>query len=130
MPTWGIVALVAGIVLFDLVVVVPAVLRLGWSSLSSTYGPAPVRDDAVRKNFQTIAIGVFNFGGCVHIAADEDHLHILPTWVLRVVGCSAASIPWSDLAVTRARGRLWRATCRAGQLHAPRWCLQLAERAS
>lgn len=106
MQAWVLVAMIGGIILFDLLVVVPAVLRLGWSSLSSKYSPASVRDDAVRRNFQTIRIGAFNFGGSVHLAADEDHLHILPTWLLRVCGCKPASLPWADLVVTRDRGRL------------------------
>ena len=70
-----------------------------------------------------------NFTFCMHVAADETHLHLTPVRVLRWVGAGPISVPWDAITVQKtSRSGKW-PTASFGPLcvMGPSWCLQLAE---
>jgi hypothetical protein len=116
--------------LLDLVLVfliIRYVTRLGWRRLATPFPPCPPGPDAVRRSFQSFGFDIFNYGGCVHVAADAAHLHLLPAALLRAFGLRAISIPWDRITI-RKRGRHWCTADIAGvSVKGPAWCLSLAQ---
>ena len=75
-------------------------------------------------------MGLLNLGFCIHVAADESHLHLQPAAVLRIFGAQTASIPWASIGIAK-RGRRWMsAKINNRTLYGPAWCLGLAEPAA
>jgi hypothetical protein len=122
-----IVLVVVGTTLLIDFVVVRGLIASGWSTLAQGYKAAAIGPDAVRRNFQSLNVNMFNFGLCVHIAVDEHYLHLLPSAFLRFGAARPVSIPWSDIELTRTRGK-W-ATAKMGNatVRGPAWALSLAE---
>lgn len=125
--TLGIVAIIALFVVVDFIVV-RMVLRAGWSTVADGFEARPVRPDAVRREFQSFKFGTYKFGHCVHVAVDEEYLHLLPAAVLRWAGIRAVSIPWGRIALEREGAN--RVKVRIGKTHVtgPAWCLGMATR--
>ncbi|MFO0831082.1 MAG: hypothetical protein U0637_04465 [Phycisphaerales bacterium] len=133
MQGWQIALLVAGFFLMDFMVVgaimhfaVQAVLE----PLARDYPPLPAAPSAVRREFQSMERDRLNFGWCVHMTADECHLHIEPAWLLRACGGKPCSVPWTAMEVVK-RGR-W--SCRVkvagkagGEYRMPAWVGELIE---
>jgi hypothetical protein len=100
--------LVAAIVLFDCLVAALVgwgMVHLGWRPWAREYPPHPPAPDAVRRRFQSFRVGMMNLGGAIHVAVDEDHLHLTPVRVLRWIGMSPISVPWGSITIRRRRGR-------------------------
>jgi hypothetical protein len=122
--------LVGMIVLVD-VVIVSAVFKFSasiWNSLGKNCGSVEPSPGAVRKDFQSIKVGVFNFGACAHIAVDEDHLHMYPAWIVRASGGHAFSIPWSLVVpdASHPARRTWPARINGQRVQAPAWAMRIA----
>ncbi len=100
-----------------------------WGPLAAAFPPQPPARDAVRKEFQSISVGLFNLGFCVHLTVDEDHLHIDPTAFLRWFRLTKMSIPWNAVRVTkRSRsGRRAAIRVRNVDMQGPAWAFGLAE---
>lgn len=118
---------VAGVMLMDLVII-PPLIKAGWSAVGNQFPPRPIHPDHIRKDFQSFGFGAFNFGSCVHIAVDPDHLHLLPAALLRWAGCKQASIPWDRVQIVRRTKRSIRAKLGTTTIRGPAWCLEFAER--
>ena len=77
--------------------IVGTLVRGAWTSIANRFPEQSIGDGALRKRFQSIAIGSLNLGFSVHMAADDDYLHWIPTRLLRIFGCGTLSIPWSAI---------------------------------
>jgi hypothetical protein len=89
--------------------------------------PFPAREpapDAVRRRFQSFGIGIVNMGLSIHVAADEDYLHLVPLAIWRALGARPASIPWSAMEPVGRSGRVVRVN--GHRLDGPKWCMRLA----
>ncbi|HEX2838012.1 MAG TPA: hypothetical protein VHN77_07795 [Phycisphaerales bacterium] len=131
MTGWQVALLVAGLMSIDLIVVgaiMHYAVQVVFEPLTRTYPPRPPADTAHRREFQSIDRDRMNFGWCVHIAADDTHLHMFPAWLPRICKAQPSSIPWDAIAITK-RGRwTWRIAIKdAGEYGVPRWIGELAE---
>lgn len=133
MSTTAIVALFLVITLVDGFIFAALIAHLRqshWKPLENAYPARAPASDAVVRSFQSVRVGLFNLGWCMHLAADEDHMHMTPAAVLRAIGLRPISIPWDEVAVKNAsRSGSW-VTLRIRNIdvQGPGWCFGLAER--
>lgn len=130
MTTPQVLLLVGIFALVDLVVV-GAVFQMAahyWNELGKGCDYVQPRPGSVRKDFQSMKIGVFNYGSCLHIAVDENHLHLYPAKIIRWVGGRSFSIPWDKVEpdASRPQRRLWPARVNGQKVLAPAWALRIA----
>jgi hypothetical protein len=136
MTTSQVVLLVVGIVVIDLMIV-GAVMTFLASMLNDMARRFPARavlggvggSGAVRKEFQSIRVDMYNLGGCVHLTVDEACLHIEPAWVIRRVGGKSMSVPWEAIVLEKPlSARASRGVARIGgsRVLLPAWVLRLA----
>ncbi len=88
--------LITGIIIFDAALaatIIWTVLRLIWRPMERNWPAIEPAPDAVRRNFQSFRFGASNFGGCIHVAADESHLHLIPARFLQWFGIGPISVP-------------------------------------
>ncbi len=127
MPGWKIAVLVVVFVSIDLMVVCGILWAIGRSirELSDKFPPVPPSADAVRRNFESIHLGLIGLGGSVHLTVDATHLHLDPAWFARRIGVRSLSIPLDAIRV-KQRGR-FRTSAEIGgtTLTAPNWCMDL-----
>ena len=111
------------------VVAVWAVVRFGWKPFADRFPPRPADPDAVQRSFQSFRLGLLHFGFCIHVAADQGHLHLQPAAILRFFGAQTASIPWASIEIQKhGRSGKWITTkINERTLLGPAWCLGLAE---
>ncbi|MDY7107627.1 MAG: hypothetical protein SYC29_03230 [Planctomycetota bacterium] len=124
--------LLIGFLIFDLLLawfLIWAIMRAGWRPLTMRYPPVDPAPDAVRRTFQSFRLGAINLGYCVHVAADEHHLHLMPARIIRWCGAEAMSVPWSAIEPgKRLIGGKWMTVSIDGRaLAGPAWCLALAD---
>ncbi len=95
MTTSQISVLVAAIVLIDGLVIfgIRAWVASMFDELTRVFPPRPVRADSQRKRFQSIRVNSSNLGGCVEIATDREHIHVLPMGFARLLGAREISLP-------------------------------------
>ncbi len=126
------VALIVGLFIAVDLVVIPIVIRAGivgsWGDLQKSWPGRPPADGAVVREFQSLRMGSTSFGGCVHIAVDEKHLHLLPAKFLRWFGAAPVSVPWESITDVRpaGRGKFASASLGGRRVTAPAWALELA----
>ncbi len=111
------------------VVALWAVVRFGWKPFAQCFPPRRKDPDAVERRFQSFRLGALSFSFCIHVAADEGHMHLQPAALLRFFGAQTASIPWSSIEIQKQRrtGRSITAKINQRTLLGPAWCLSLAE---
>ena len=101
----------------------------GWRPWQRRYPAQPQSRTAVVRINQSFQLGqIARLNNCLHIAADEDHLHLIPFCALRWVGSDVVSIPWSaiqDAQKTRF-GDYMRARVDGRRIMGPSWCMSLA----
>ena len=125
-----VIAIAAFVTVLDLVIVV-TIIRWGWGPLPRDFPATEPGDDAVWRRYQSFRLGLMNLGYCIHVAADEQYLHLVPIKPLRACGGRPASIPWDAIRIEkRSRHGKW-ITARVGThtLRGPSWCLELASAA-
>jgi hypothetical protein len=97
MPWYVTVMLVGVFVIVDLAVV-GAVMSLAVEStfgkLSKAFPSREYRGKVTRREFQSISSGLVNLGFSVHLATDEEFLHLEPAAFLRWCRAKPTSIPW------------------------------------
>jgi hypothetical protein len=120
------VLIVGGTLLMD-TIIVSTLLKAAWGMLPPRAGVTP-GEDAVRRDFQSFKIGMYNLGYCIHVAVDDAYLHLFPTAMLRWAGARPISIPWEDVEFLRRKGTKW-AEVRIGRqkVLGPAWALEIAE---
>ena len=100
--------------------------------MSRLFPPQPARPDEVAREFQSFRIDFFSFGYSMHVAVDEQFLHLRPAALARLFGMTPLSIPWPSITLRpgRAKSKFMRADVRADgkswSMLGPRWCLELA----
>ena len=123
--------LVIGFIVFDLLFawfLIWAIMRAGWRPMTIQYPAGDPAPDAVRRNFQSFRFGIMNLGFSVHVAVDEDHLHLMPARILRWCGAGPISIPWSAIQPGKPvmGGKWMTASIDEKAVAGPAWCLALA----
>jgi len=131
MTTGQAIALACILVAVDLVVV-GAIVATAVGMLrdfARAFPSKPVAPDAVRKHWQGVSIGMMNLGWSFALAADAEHLHLEPGWILRKAGVPTASVPWGAMKRTTKPGWRWWLGVKAGphELKVPRWCEPMLE---
>lgn len=120
----SLIVVVDGLILF---VLVPRVVKAAWEPIGGRFPPVEPAPNAVRREFQSFKIGLLNLGWSVHVAVDEEHLHLFPAWLPRVWGMTAASVPWPEI-TDKGPSLFGQRKVRVRQtvLIGPAWCLELA----
>jgi hypothetical protein len=131
MPMSAIITLVVAVTAVDLFIVGALFANLRssfWRPLEESFPPRVPAASAVRKRFQSISVGLFNLGWCVHLAADDDCLHVQPTAVLRWLRLGAFSVPWEAITPVRNKhGRVNALRVLNATIKAPAWVMSLAD---
>lgn len=103
-----------------------------WKPLERRYPAAPQSRDAIVKLGQSLQLGrVLRFNNALALAADEDHLHLIPFIAFRLAGAKVISIPWERVTdVGPPAGRfslkLTKAKVDGRTLAAPEWAMRFA----
>ena len=104
--------------------IIGTALRGLWNPVSSKYPGREPAPDAVRRSFQSFSYGMLNLGFSIHVAADDEYLHLTPLKFFLWFGAVPASIPWSVMQPIAGSSRKVRLD---GQtLQGPKWCMELA----
>ncbi len=139
MKFWHIMLIVGFMTVMDFMIV-GAILHLAvqtlFEPLSKRFPPKQMREDAVEKSFQSMKVGMMNFGMSVHVGVDDQHVHIVPAKIFRWCGAKASSVPMSEVSVKATS--VDAAGCRANKLiegviggiglRAPAWVFQEVEK--
>lgn len=116
MQFWHIMLLVGFMLMMDMIVV-GAILNVAvqtlFEPLSKRFPPQEMMADVVEKPFQTVKVGIMNFGMSVHFGVDDKHVHVVPAKLLRWCGGKPSSVPLSEVSVDASAGV---DRCRAGKL--------------
>ena len=125
-----VIAIAVALTVLDFVIVVTIIHR-GWGPLPREFPAKTPGDDAVWRRYQSFRLGLMNLGYCIHVAVDEQYLHLVPIKPLRVFGGRTASIPWDAMRIEKrsSRGRWITVRIGAHTLRGPSWCLELASAA-
>ncbi len=112
------------------VVIIWTIVRFGWGSLPAEFPGRQPLADAVSRRCQSFRVNLLNFGFCINVAVDEQHLHLTPIKPLRALGAKGSSIPWESIRIEKrsTRGRWLTAKAGSHTLRGPAWCLDLAEK--
>ena len=123
------IALIISLAVVEPIVLIWTIVHFGWRPFQDAFPAQPQRDDAVVRRFQSFRLGVLNLGFSIHVAVDEQHLHLQPVAVFRWFGAHRASIPWVSISVIKRSRSGRRITVKIGErtLVGPAWCLELAE---
>ncbi len=132
MTTFAVILLIVVMLATDAVVVWALFSNLRssmWKPLSDAYPSRPLARDAVRREFQSLKMGLFNLGWCAHLTVDSEHLHIEPTAILRFFRMTGMSIPWQEVRVVKRSRITTRITVRIRKvkIQGPGWAFGLAE---
>lgn len=108
-----------------------AINALCWAPWARRYPARPQRHDAVVKKNESFTLGRFvALNNAVHLAADADHLHLIPCLLLRLGGAKVISLPWSRITRLGPSGfsasAPVRATIDGRSIRGPGWCLSIA----
>lgn len=119
------------VLVFGDLIVVGALLYAAASSVRSFSRKFPAvepRADAVRKEFQSFRFGILSLGSSIHVAVDEQHLHLFPAWMARKLGMKAMSIPWSAIEYKGTFLRYAKTRIGGEDVSGPMWAFELAKR--
>ncbi len=122
-----VIAIVVSVTVLEIASIV-AIVKLGWGPLPRDFPATDPGDDAVWRRYQSFRLGFMNLGCCIHVAADEQYLHMVPLKPFRALGGRPASIPWDAIRIEkRSPNGKW-ITARVGRhtLRGPSWCMELA----
>ncbi len=115
--------------LIPLAALIWVIFKIGWSPLIRRYPACEPAPEAVRKSYQSFSVGLINLGLSVHVAADDQYLHLTPLLVLRWLGAGPISVPWSSITIKK-RGKVTKtvtASFDSTTVCGPAWCLDLAD---
>ena len=119
-------------VLFELAVwwVLLIFFKNKWNVLAEAFPSVDVLPDAVTKRNQSIGLDWFNLGWCLHITADEQYLHLVPSRLMRLFFRvnTCLSIPWHAMEHLSSGRTYSKARIGRNRITAPKWCLDLAMR--
>lgn len=125
MTTPQIILLVSIFVVMDLTIIGAVIYAASGEirEFATTFPAKEPRPDAVRKEFQSFRIGIVGLGGSIHVAVDEDFLHLSPAWFARaVVRMKPVSIPWDKIESKGPRFGRFRVQVGTTPIVGPKWC--------
>ena len=99
-------------------------MTMMWNPIMRAWPPRQPGPEAVRRNFQSFSLGLLNLGLSIHVAADDEYLHLQPARLIRWMGAVSTSIPWNAMEPMAGR----KATAVKLGPHTmigPRWCMEL-----
>ncbi len=130
MTTALVITIVVSVTLLEIVTIV-TIIHVFWGPLPRDFPATEPGGDAVWRRYQSFRLGLLNLGYCIHVAADDQYLHLVPIKPLRAFGGRPASIPWDAIRIESRSGRGKWITVRVGThtLRGPSWCLELASAA-
>ena len=134
MQFWHIMLLIGFMLMMDMIVV-GAILNVAvqtlFEPLSKRFPPQEMIADVAEKSFQTVKVGIMNFGMSVHFGVDNKHVHIVPAKLLRWCGGKPSSVPLSEVSfkepslVSSPRaGKLVEGRIGGIEMMAPAWVFQ------
>lgn len=113
-------------VMLYIAAIAAAAFRYLWNPVLAPYPAREPAPGAVRRSFQSFGLGIVNMSGSVHVAVDDECLHLTPLTVWRLCGARAASIPWSALVPAERSPRVALIGGPQGcRLEGPAWCIGL-----
>lgn len=128
-------ALAIGIVAFvfmDLIVVTTLIRSLV-APLQELAKQFPAREpaaQAVRREFQSFRFGMMDAGWGIHVAVDDQHLHLSPARLERMFRVPAMSVPWAHVKLVKRGERRTKVRVEGEkekvEIIGPTWCLELA----
>jgi hypothetical protein len=106
------------------ITVLGGVIGNAWRAFAKPFPERVLGIPSFRRNFQSIQLGILGLGLSIHIAIDDDGLHLIPARYLRWFGCMPASIAWECIEVVKT----WKyqAKIHVGKttIVLPRWCIE------
>lgn len=127
----SVVALIVVVMAIDFMVfgALASGIKAQWAPIVRDFPGVDPGPGAVRKNFQTLRLGMFNLGQGFHIAADEERVHLSPALVSRLLGLKAVSVPWEHvrLAPGNKKGRSVHVIIAGANIRGPRWAFGLVD---
>lgn len=116
------------ILLLPVAIFIPLNLIL-WRPVARRFPPQPQKPDAIVRLCQSFALSPLRrLNNCVHIAADDAHLHLIPFALMRWTGARVISIPWSAIRPRATKPFLGYLSADVGpyRMSGPKWCMRLA----
>ena len=100
-----------------------AAFTLIYNPMMKGFPPRAIPPSATQRSYQTFSFGSVNMALSIHVAVDEQHLHLTPIIPWRWLGATAASVPWAAMVPGRAANVVlvdnW-------NMVGPKWCLEKA----
>lgn len=130
MTGWQVALLVVGIVIVDTVVISALIRSLiggTWNKMAEKHPFTEPPPEAIRKNFQSLKVGLLNMGWSVHLAVDADHLHLMPAKFFRVMRARPISLPWDALVLKSKRKRYSDIKVGMTIITVPTWCVEMLD---
>jgi hypothetical protein len=94
------------------------------NDLAKAY-PINAAAEGTWRHFQSISMDAINLGGGVHMRADEEWVHVAPTWALRRFGARPMSLPRAEMSEVRpAAIRMCRVRLGKRVLRLPKWTME------
>ncbi len=121
-----VITLILGFEALVLFCLIPIIVRSNWGAFADKHPPVEPADDAVRRSFQSFQCGLVSMGWCVHVATDDNYLHMRPALLMRIFGAKPTSVPWDAIDRVEGKGRYRKARIGTSELKGPAWCLGLA----
>lgn len=103
-------------------------IQSAWRPLAKQFNAMPFLKPNYGKNFQSFHFGNYSLGWSVHVVIDDDHLHLLPSLILRFFQCRTISVPWQAMKLTTKQPLMKRfRTVQIGgtKVLGPAWCFEL-----
>jgi hypothetical protein len=103
-----------------------------WKPIERRYPAAPQSREAIVKLGQSLQLGrLVRFNNAIAMAADEDHLHLIPISPMRMAGAKVVSIPWARVTDVgpppgRFSMKLTKAKVDGRTLATPEWAMSFA----
>jgi hypothetical protein len=94
-----------------------------WRPMVAPFPPREPGPDAVRRRYQSFSFGIVNMGLSIHVAADDEYLHLIPLGPWQALGATPASIPWSAMKPVGKSGCA--AMVGGHRMVGPAWCMEL-----
>ena len=103
--------------------------KISWNEVANDNPFSPKEEGSISRSFQSIKLGLFNFGSSFRISADKHFLHFEPQHIFRWIGCRPASIPYEKIELGKYRLFKRYRVCTIGRrkITAPAWAINLSD---
>lgn len=136
MKFWNIMLLVGIMMIMDCIVIgalLNASVQALFEPMSKRFPPKEMKGGAIEKSFQSLKVGMLNYGFSVHLGVDDAHLHVVPVRIFRWCGAKPSSVPLGEVIVKdggslekHQEGKLIDGKIGGIELKAPAWVFREA----